>query len=193
MTSKSRNIIVVLGVVVVVILALAVAAYSFGLLGERAAVPALSGAAGRPSDPMIGISYRLSCPGKFEGYFMSAYGLGSSVETITQKIVDQSGREINILLPGRISYEKLVLSRGATSDRGAWDWYGLVLAGRMNDTRTPCELSLLDTQFTQVAVWRLTNAWPSGYTALTKPEASGTENLPIETLTIVYEAMERTK
>jgi phage tail-like protein len=193
MTSKSRNIIVVLGVVIVVILALAVVANSFGLLGQRASLPALSGAAGHPAtDPIVNMVYMLNCSGKFQGYFTTATGPGAIAELIERKIT-KDNQEVTLFLPGRFIYEKLVLSRPPTSDRSAWDWYALVLAGRINEARLPCELTMLDRSYNPVATWRLNNAWPIGYSALSKLENSSPDTPPFETLTIIYESIERTK
>lgn len=193
MTSKSRNAIVILGVLVLVFLILALAANLFGLLGKRAGESALSGAASRPSNPVVSNTYKLSCPGKFEGFFSKANGVGGTTEVVEHRIVDDKGQELTRLIPGRTIYEKLVLYRGTTADRSAWDWYGLVLAGRRDEAQTTCEFSILDQSFNIIASWSLNNAWPTGYIALSKTELSAAETMSLETLTIVYENLARIK
>lgn len=190
------NRLLIIGGLLVLILALALVA-TYSVLNQRAASTEgseLAGAAGgRGQDPILGFNYMLNCQGKVTAYFTTATGLGAEVEVVEHKVVGQNGQEVTRLLPGRVRYHSLTLTRGLTSDTGLHQWYALVLAGRANEAVAGCELSMFDRTGTQVAAWQLNETWPSIYLALaTKPDGS-TPELPIESITLVYSSMERIK
>ena len=202
MTSSTRKTITILGGAILAILLMALVSYGTNLLVQRAtgagesAAPALAGAAGgRGTEPMIGFNYMLACPPNFTGYFSFASGPGSEHELVAQKIMGPGGSEIQLVLPGRLQYEPLVLGRGITAEMSLSAWRKLVTDGKIKEARVAgCEFNMLDQTGATVAQWRLANVWPSKLVAPADMSDYGLDDgFPMELVTLVYEGLERVK
>lgn len=144
---------------------------------------------GRESDPLIGFNFRLEIEGKLTGYFMEVGGIGSENEIVEHKVVNDKGQEIVQKIPGRLKWQDVTLKRGITDNMQIWTWRKKVEEGKMSDARTNCSVIMMDRDYTDVARWDLTNAWPS---KVTGPSVKSDSNeYGVEELTIVHEGMVR--
>jgi phage tail-like protein len=89
-------------------------------------------------------------------------------------------------LPGRVSYDDVVLRRGLAGRTDLYDWWRAVRDG--NADRRNVAIVLLDEARSEVQRWLLRDAWPTrlAYSGL---HASKNE-VAIETLELTYESFE---
>lgn len=154
-------------------------------------VPYLTGDRGDThfEDPLLGFNYMLELETKGTGYFTECSGVGSEHEVIEHKVVNKQGHEIVRKIPGRLKWQDITLKRGITSDLELWKWRQEVLQGDMKTARQNITITMLDRNYSPVAVWHFQNAWPS---KLTGPSFKSDSNeFGVEELTIVHEGMHR--
>ena len=124
---------------------------------------------------------------QFKGTFASANGLGSGQQVIEHREGSSSGQEPARKLPGLPQFPILTLTRGVTSDLGAWQWRRRVLEGQISKARTNGTITLRDRRG-PVARWTLLHAWPSNVAIATDDHGA-----VHEVLEIAYDALLRTK
>jgi phage tail-like protein len=89
-------------------------------------------------------------------------------------------------LPGRVSYEDVVLRRGLSGRTDLYDWWRAVRDGAPD--RRNVSIVLLDEAREPVQRWQLRDAWPTrlAYGGL----AASKNEVAIETLELTYESFE---
>jgi phage tail-like protein len=145
----------------------------------------------RESDPLVGFQFAIEVDGPVQvtGYFTEVTGIGSESELIEHKVVDESGREVIQMIPGRLKWNPVTLKRGITHDLSFWEWRQLIVDGEAADARANCSIVMFDRNYSPIVRWDFVNAWPS---KISGPEAKADSNdFAIEELTIVHEGMRR--
>jgi phage tail-like protein len=123
------------------------------------------------------------------GYFTEVSGLGSEHEIIEHKVVDESGHDLVMKIPGRLKWTDITLKRGITSNMDIWDWRKQVEDGDVQGARKNGSIVMYDQSYSQVARWNFANAWPS---KVTGPSLNAQNNeFGIEEMVIVHEGIER--
>ena len=90
------------------------------------------------------------------------------------------------LLPGRVTWEPVVLRRGFAGDPALFQWWRELLEGNLS--RRNVAIVLLDEQRREVARWLVRRAWPSKWVG---PHLRGLGNeAAIETLELSHEGIE---
>jgi phage tail-like protein len=89
-------------------------------------------------------------------------------------------------LPGRVSYENVVLRRGLSGRTDLYDWWRAVRDGAPD--RRNVAIVLLDEARDPVQRWLLRDAWPARL-AFSRLDGLGNETA-IETLELTYESFE---
>ncbi len=89
-------------------------------------------------------------------------------------------------LPGRVSYENVVLRRGLSGRTDLYDWWRTVRDGGLD--RRNVAIVLLDEARSPVQRWLLRDAWPTRL-AYSRLDGLGNE-IAIETLELTYESFE---
>jgi len=142
-------------------------------------------------DPLVGFNFGLELEGVVTGYFTEVAGIGSEHEIIEHKVVDESGRELVMKIPGRLKWGDITLKRGITSDMQIWDWRKMVEDGDVKGARKNGSIFMLDRAYEEVARWDFVAAWPS---KVTGPSLKSDSNeFGVEELTIVHEGLKRVK
>ena len=140
-------------------------------------------------DPLVGCQFSLEIQGVITGYFTEVSGLGSEHEVIEHKVVDESGHDLIMKIPGRLKWTDITLKRGITSSMDVWDWRKQVEDGDVEGARKNGSVVMYDQSYTQVARWNFSNAWPS---KVTGPSLNAQNNeFGIEEMVIVHEGIER--
>lgn len=140
-------------------------------------------------DPLLGFNFMLELEGKIAGYFTECTGIGSEHEIVEHKVVDKTGHEIVRKIPGRLKWQDVTLKRGITADLEIWAWRDEIVQGKMSDARKNITISMLSREYTPVAIWHFTNAWPS---KVSGPSLKADSNeFGVEEVTIVHEGMHR--
>ena len=145
----------------------------------------------RPKDARAGYYFVLDVPGRMQGFFTEVSGIGSENEVLEHKVVDETGREMVVKIPGRLRFPDMTLRRGITSNLDFWTWRKMVEDGDYEGARVNGSITMYDPYQMPVAQWNFENAWPK---KITGPQPkSDSEPLGLEELVLVYEYMERVK
>ena len=119
------------------------------------------------------------------GTFTEVGGLGSETEVIEHR-VGTGDSEIIRKIPGAHRVPDVTLKRGITSNRDLWLWRQEVVDGPFE--RSTVRITLLGSSGEPVAVWTLTNAWPS---KVTGPAPKSDSGVPLEALTLSSDGIVR--
>ncbi len=145
--------------------------------------------AGEGKDPLVQFSYALDLGGKVKGYFTECSGLGSEHDVVEHKVVDEKGRQMVKMVPGRIKWDKITLKRGITDAKDIWDWRKKVEDGQVEAARIDGSIIMMDQELKPVARWNFEGGWPS---KVSGPQLKSASNeIGVEELTIVHHRLER--
>jgi len=140
-------------------------------------------------DPLVGCQFSLEIQGVITGYFTEVSGLGSEHEIVEHKVVDESGHDMVMKVPGRLKWSDITLKRGITSSMDVWDWRKQVEDGDVQGARKNGSVVMYDQSFSQIARWNFSNAWPS---KVSGPSLNAQNNeFGIEEMVVVHEGIER--
>jgi phage tail-like protein len=140
-------------------------------------------------DPLISAWFSVEFQGQVVGAFRECDGLGSSNEVVEYKASGQKGEYVVKKVPGRLTWNNIVLRRGITDSMDMWQWRKLIEQGKVETARKNGSITMYDTTGTAIARWNFTNAWPS---RITGPSANASENsVGIEELELTHEGYER--
>lgn len=140
-------------------------------------------------DPLVSFHFKLDVQGAIKGYFTEVSGIGSETEIIESKVVNDSGVEVVMKVPGRLKWGDITLKRGITSSLDIWDWRKQVEQGDVMGARKNGTITMYDQSLSPVAEWYFENAWPSKVSGPT-PKSDSNE-VGVEELTIVHEYIVR--
>lgn len=139
-----------------------------------------------PTDPYRGFHFNLIIEGVSAGHFVECDGLGTDIDVIAYR---EGGANSEIRhLPGQTRYRPMTLRYGLTQSSELWDWFQSLQGGEPQ--RRNISVVLFDNDGTTEALrWNLFNAWVSGWRAA--PLDANRSEVAIETMTIVYDRLER--
>ncbi|MFO7536817.1 MAG: phage tail protein [Chloroflexota bacterium] len=141
------------------------------------------------TDPLVSFHFGVDLGGRAIGYFTECSGLGSETEIIEQKVVNESGQEVVLKVPGRLKWENIVLKRGITENLDIWEWRKEVTDGGVKNARLNGSIVMYDQEGGEVARWNFEQGWPAKVTG-PQPKADSNE-IGIEEMTISHEYIER--
>jgi phage tail-like protein len=135
-------------------------------------------------DPYKNFMYRVEIDGIVQAGFSEVVIPEASAEVIEYR----EGNEPSMVrkLPGRISYDNLILKWGLSDSRELYNWWKAVMEG--NIIRKNISIVIMDDKKTDAVRWNILNAWPAKY----KPsnlDAKGKETA-IEKLELAIEGIE---
>ena len=138
-------------------------------------------------DALVGVGFQVEVEGRWSGHFSTCTGIGSGNETIEHKVADKGGQENVMKIPGRLRWHDVILTRGVMSDMKLWAWRQEVVVGKVEGARKKCTITMMGAEGKPLAVWELTNAWPTDLTMGTATDGGGVT----ETVTITHEGVTR--
>lgn len=141
--------------------------------------------------PFKKYNYKVEIKGITEASFSEVSGFDASIDVIEYREGDE-GVNYSRKLNGLTKFGNVTLKWGMTSSVNFYEWVMDVSGGKAlgEDRCKDVTITLFDDDgTTSLAVWNLTAAWPSKYTA---PDfnASSSE-IAFESVELVYESMER--
>jgi phage tail-like protein len=137
-------------------------------------------------DPYRGYNFKLVIQGITEGHFTECSGLAARVHPIRYR--EGGTNQVIHVIPGAVDYADVTLRYGLTSSGELWDWFMSGMKGRVE--RKNVSILMLDSQgVAEVMRWDLINAWVSEWRGA--PLDAMQRELAIETLTLVFETLER--
>jgi phage tail-like protein len=136
-------------------------------------------------NPLVSFHFGVDVQGKASGYFMEVSGLGSETEIIEHKVVNESGVEVVMKIPGRLKWQEITLKRGITSDMDLWEWRQEVENGDVESARADGTITMFNQQLEPVAQWTFNRGWP---TKISGPTVKSDSNeIGVEEMTIAHE------
>lgn len=194
---RAKLIVPILSIVALVLFGLAVAPGDlFGLRNDIQPAAAIDDSA-EPAQDQAGITqdpvgatcslpYAILEPDGVSvgGCFTVLDGLTSYSEVIERLIVNNEGQELVTLIPGRLHYEPIVLTRPFPSGNALSDWREQVVRGEMESARRNGIITLLDSVGTVVGKWNFSRGWPCRYEG---PSFKASAPVLVETIEICHE------
>jgi phage tail-like protein len=163
----------------------------FGLLALLALAALVAALLAYPassaSAKQVDATFRLELDGEVVGVFTNASGMGSESEIIEHRVVDASGTEITLKIPGAVKYSDIVLERGLEASVELWQWRAQVEQGNLAEARRDGSIIMFDAAGTDVARWDFVDGWPSKVTVLSPDDST----VVMESLTIVVRELQR--
>jgi phage tail-like protein len=139
----------------------------------------------RRDDPYLNFNFRLEIDSLEVAGFSEVHLGGAVIEPVAYREGTDAVAAAR-LLPGRVSYDPVVLRKGFAGDPSLFRWWLDVSRGLPE--RRAVEIVLEDEQHRDVARWVLRRAWPTKWVG---PELRGLGNdVAIETLELVHEGIE---
>ncbi len=140
-------------------------------------------------DPLIGARFALDVDGVVSAFFESASGFNNQHELVTHQAVNDSGDIVFQKIPGTMTYDDIVLSRGITDNMALWEWRQSVIDGDVEGARANGSIIMYNQAMEEKARFNFYNGWPSGWKG---PDVSAEDNsVAIEEVTITHERLER--
>lgn len=137
-------------------------------------------------DPHGAFRFRVELQGLQVAAFQEASGL--RVETDVQTVQEGGVNDTEYKLPKGTRYGELTLKRGYVDD-DLWQWHQQVVGGKVQ--RRNCSVILLDAEGNNAASWNFVRAYPSVWEG--PAFQAGSDELAVESLTLVHEGLQRTK
>ena len=136
-------------------------------------------------DPTRNCRYKVEIDGMAQTSPCQVCGIEAAIESIEYR---EGADSLQVRqLGGLPKYGPLVLRYGLTQSKELYDWFKSGIDGKV-DPRD-ITITAMDMQGSDVARWKLFNAWPAKYHA---PDFNGKGNdVALETFEIVYEGLER--
>jgi phage tail-like protein len=146
---------------------------------------AAKGVTGTVTDPFRGYNFRVEIQGVGDTAFTECTGMGAEVQVIRYA----EGRSPVVRrVPGPVEYADITLRRGLTSSADLWNWMLSAANGKVE--RRNISIVLLDSDaIGEVMRWNLSRAWVSKWRAPALDAMA--QEIAIESMTIVYETLER--
>lgn len=145
-----------------------------------------SASPGSVSDPLRAFRFHVEVQGIGNGHFTNVSGMGVQVEAIKYR---EGGANVTPrFVPGQVDYAEITLGYGLTESDEMWDWLMAAAAGDID--RREVSIVMREPDGTgEVLRWNLTRAWPTRWVGA--PLDAMSTALAIESLTLVYEGIER--
>jgi len=143
-------------------------------------------AQGQRVDPYRNFKFRVEIDGLTVAGFSECDIPAATVEVIEYR---EGSEEVTPRkLPGLVKYSNITLKRGVTNTKEFFQWFRLVVQGKISQARRNMSIALLDDEGNEVARWKFRNAWPTKYEG---PKLNArTSEVAIETLEITHEGLD---
>jgi len=141
--------------------------------------------ANQRDDPYLNFNFRVEIDGIAIAGFSEADIGGGRIDVVVYREGTDTG-SADRLLPGRVTYDPVVLRRGVTGEPALFRWWHEVVQGHVE--RRNVTIVLMDERRNDVERWVLRRAWPTKWTG---PALNGRGNdVAIEELHLVHEGIE---
>jgi phage tail-like protein len=123
--------------------------------------------------------------------FRELSGIASEHEVITQHQVNAQGKATYVKVPGKLTWQNLVLKKGIDTDMTLWTWRQTIINQGCEGQKKDGQIYVVDVQGNQKTTWKVLGAWPCNYTvAALVPDTS---EMLLEEIHLAHEGLERVK
>lgn len=140
-------------------------------------------------DPIVSANFSLEVGGMVTGFFTAVSGLSDTQDVVEVKVMSGNGIEVVRKIPGLYGGNQITLKRPITTNMDSWTWRKMVEDGKVSEARTNGSIMMHSQEGDIVAQWDFEGGWPSKVETDTLD--TGSSSLIQESLTIVFESMER--
>lgn len=137
----------------------------------------------RENDHLVSNRFRIEIEGISQGAFTQVSGLESTTEVI--EFANGDSHRIQ-KRPGRTSFSNIVLTKGSLTSHELWEWYKLVIQGRIE--RRSGSVIVLGDDMSEKYRYNFYEAWPCRWKSLELDAQS--HNTLVEELELAVEAIE---
>lgn len=145
----------------------------------------------KTADPLVGFSFGLELDGVVVAFFKSVSGLESTIDVTELRQTTPDGKTVVLKIPGQVKYGDVTFGRGLTKDTTLYDWYQLIVDGKIADNRKLGSVIVYDQALAETARWNMERCWPSALKTGSLDAGGG--DVVIEEMTIVMENLVRVK
>jgi phage tail-like protein len=116
-------------------------------------------------------------------------GIGSENDVIVQHQVNQKGAAMYVKVPGKLSWQNIVLKKGIDTDMGLWTWRNTVITQGVDGQKKDGTIYVVDVQGNAKTTWKFVSAWPCSY--VVGAMVPDTNEMLLEEVHLAHEGLER--
>jgi phage tail-like protein len=121
--------------------------------------------------------------------FRELSGMGSEHDVIVQHQVNAQGKATYVKVPGKLTWQNLVLKKGVDKDMSLWTWRNTIITQGVDGQKKDGQIYLVDVQGQQKTTWKVVGAWPCSYVIGTM--VPDTNEMLLEEVHLAHEGLER--
>jgi phage tail-like protein len=123
--------------------------------------------------------------------FREISGIGSENDVIVQHQVNSEGKATYVKVPGKLTWNNLVLKKGIDTDMSLWTWRNDVINQGVDKQRKNGSIYVVDVTGAAQTTWSIVNAWPCSYVVGTM--VPDTNEMLLEEVHLAHEGITRVK
>jgi phage tail-like protein len=121
--------------------------------------------------------------------FRELSGFGSQNDVIVEHQVNAQGRATYVKVPGKLSWENLVLKKGVDASMSLWTWRNEIITKGVEGQRKDGQIYLVDVEGKPKTTWKILKGWPCNY--VVGAMVPDTSEMLLEEVHIAHEGLER--
>jgi phage tail-like protein len=123
--------------------------------------------------------------------FRELSGIGSEHDVIVQHQTNASGKATYVKVPGKLTWNNIVLKKGIDTDMSLWQWRNTIITQGVNGQKKDGQIYIVDATGNQQTTWKITGAWPCNY--VIGALVPDTNEMLLEEIHLAHEGLERVK
>ncbi|HWF34404.1 MAG TPA: phage tail protein [Solirubrobacteraceae bacterium] len=116
-------------------------------------------------------------------------GIGSENDVIVQHQVNAKGAAMYVKVPGKLSWNNIVLKKGIDTNMDLWSWRNLIVTKGADGNRKDGQIYVVDVTGAAKTTWKFINAWPCSY--VVGAMVPDTNEMLLEEVHLAHEGLER--
>jgi phage tail-like protein len=121
--------------------------------------------------------------------FRELSGIGSENEVIVQHQVNGQGKATYVKVPGKLTWNNVVLKKGIDTDMSLWTWRNEIITKGVDGQKKDGQIYIVDVTGAQKTTWKIVGAWPCSY--VIGPMVPDTNEMLLEEIHLAHEGLER--
>jgi phage tail-like protein len=118
-------------------------------------------------------------------------GMGSENDVIVQHQVNSQGKATYVKVPGKLTWNNLVLKKGIDTDMSLWTWRNDIMTKGVDGQKKDGQIYVVDVTGAAKTTWKFINAWPCSY--VVGAMVPDTNEMLLEEVHLAHEGLERVK
>jgi phage tail-like protein len=123
--------------------------------------------------------------------FRELSGIGSEHDVIVQHQTNAQGKATYVKVPGKLTWNNVVLKKGIDTDMTLWQWRNTIITQGVNGQKKDGQIYIVDVTGAQQTTWKIVGAWPCNY--VIGAMVPDTNEMLLEEIHLAHEGLERVK